>query len=114
MSRPKTKNIKRYGPHNNPVTPIMEAKERDEYTCQWHLVMYGLIRPGAHGHHLFRPRNLYNKKQYIVTLCEECHSGLRHTSGSLTDKMLIDEVMIPYIWGGVDLSPRDNLVGIFK
>lgn len=89
-----------------PVTAIKLAKERDEYLCQWHLVMYGAIRTGTQGHHLFRPRNLYNEPQYIVTLCEECHEGARHTSGSLTDQMLIEQVMIPYIWGGVDLTPK--------
>lgn len=90
---------------HRPPTAIHLAKERDEYRCQWHLLIFGLIRPGAHGHHLFRPRNLYDDPRYIVTLCEECHSGLRHTKGSLTDRMLIDEVMIPYIWGGADYTP---------
>lgn len=103
MSPPKRK---RSPTSHRPITATQLAKERDEYLCQWHLVMYGLLRPGAHGHHLFRPRDQYDEPRYIVTLCEECHSGARHTEGSLTDRLLIDEVMIPYIWGGVDLTPK--------
>lgn len=81
------------------------ALRRDEYRCQWHLVVLDSIRPGNHAHHLFRPRSLYDEEQYIVSLCPECHSGLRHTKGALTDQMLIEQVMIPYIWNGEDLTP---------
>jgi hypothetical protein len=91
--------------HKRP-TAVLIAKQRDEYTCQWHLVVWGMLRPGVHGHHLFRPRNLYDDPKYIITLCEECHSGARHTTGSLTDQMLIEQVMIPYIWGGENLVPK--------
>ncbi len=91
---------------HRPLSAIQLAKERDEYTCQWHLVFYGVLRPGSQGHHLFRPRKDYDKPEYIVTLCEECHAGARHTSGGLTDQMLIEQVMIPYIWGGEDRRPR--------
>lgn len=88
------------------VSPSMQAKERDEFICQWHLVFYGQVRRGSDAHHLFRPKSLYNEKQYIVTLCHECHLGARHTGGGLTDQMLIEQVMIPYIWGGTDLTPK--------
>lgn len=81
------------------------ALERDEYKCQWHLVVMSVLRQGNHAHHLFRPRQKYDYRQYIVTLCPECHSGLRHTKGTLTDRMLIEQVMIPYIWDGQDLTP---------
>ncbi len=95
---------------HKPPTATQLAKERDEYTCQWHLVVFGLIREGLHGHHLFRPRKLYDRPEYIITLCEDCHMGGRHIKGALTDQMMIEHVMIPYIWGGADLSPRDNLI----
>lgn len=89
-----------------PITQTALAKERDEYHCMWHLVFWGVLRPGTDGHHLFRPRDKYDEKKYIITLCHECHLAARHTKGELTDQMLIDEVMIPYIWGGEDLSPK--------
>lgn len=86
------------------------AKERDHWICQWHLVVLEVTRPGSHGHHLFRPRSLYDDEKYIVTLCDECHAGERHTSGRLTDRMLVERVMIPYIWGGDDLTPPNAIL----
>jgi hypothetical protein len=82
------------------------AKERDEYKCQWHLLVWEQLRDGSDSHHLFRPRKLYDETQYIVTLCHECHLGLRHSKGAITDRDIIERVMIPYIWNGEDLTPK--------
>ena len=85
------------------------ALERDEYHCMWHLIAERVIREANHAHHLFRPRALHDRREWIVSLCPQCHMGLRHTKGALTDAMLIEQVMIPYIWNGQDLTPYETI-----
>ena len=88
-------------------TPASRAAlERDEYLCQWCLVMLERITPASDAHHLFRPRDKYDQPEYIVSLCHEHHLGGRHIKGTITDQDLIDQIMIPYIWKGDDLTPR--------
>lgn len=79
--------------------------ERDEYKCQWCLVVHERIRIGNHVHHLFRPHSMFDEIVYMVTLCEECHMQHVHSDGRIKAQDIIEKVMIPYVWGGSDLTP---------
>lgn len=84
----------------------IEALERDEWKCQWHLVMLNQLRDATDAHHLFRPRYDYDRPEFIISLCAECHRNFRHTQHKIHDKELIENIMIPYIWGGINRSPK--------
>lgn len=94
------------GTHTNRSRGQLEALERDEYRCQWCLIVLDRLRPATDAHHIFRPRNQYDEADYIISLCHEHHLRDRHISGKLTDQDIIDRVMIPYIWNGEDRSPQ--------
>lgn len=93
------------GVHTKRSSGQLEALERDEYRCQWCLIVLERFRDATDAHHIFRPRDQYDKADYIVSLCHEHHLRDRHISGKLTDQDLIDKVMIPYIWNGEDRTP---------
>jgi len=84
------------------------ALERDEYRCQWCLYVLERLTIATDAHHIFRPRSDYDETKYIISLCHEHHLGDRHTKGTLTDNDIIQRVMIPWIWGGEDLTPRTS------
>lgn len=82
------------------------ALTRDEFRCQWCLVVLERLTPATDAHHIFRPRNDYDRPEYIISLCHEHHLGYRHIKGTITDQDIIDKVMIPYIWQGENLTPK--------
>lgn len=94
--------------YGNYLTPSRLAKERDEFRCLWHLIVFEQIRLGTDSHHVFRPRQDYNETRYIVTLCHECHIAARHGKGSPSDREIVERVMIPYVWGGEDYTPHET------
>lgn len=96
----------KHGVHTMRSVGQLQALERDEYRCQWCLVVLERIRDATDAHHIFRPRSDYDMADYIVSLCHEHHLRDRHISGKLTDKDIIDRVMIPYIWNGEDRTPK--------
>ena len=90
---------------HNKTDSSWAAAERDKFHCQWCLWMTDRIVTGTDAHHLFRPWYDYDKPEWIITLCHDCHLGGRHTQGTITDRDIISKVMIPNIWRGANLSP---------
>lgn len=84
----------------------VEALERDEWRCQWCLLVLERSTPATDAHHIFRPRNDYDEPRYIISLCHEHHLGYRHIKGTITDDDIIRLIMIPYIWNGEDQTPK--------
>lgn len=102
------------GVHTKRSAGQLEALERDEYRCQWCLVVMERFRDATDAHHIFRPRTQYDKADFIISLCHEHHLRDRHISGKLTDQDLINQVMIPYIWDGEDRTPQGARFSQYK
>ena len=71
----------------------------DEPRCLWCLYVLGRVRPGNHSHHVFGRHNPVE-----IPMCQHHHSESYHSEGSITRQDIIDKVLIPFFWGGEDLS----------
>jgi len=84
------------------------AVRRDGGVCLWCFYEYNKISRTYVGHHLFG-RRFYDREEFIVALCDTCHHRLHQ--GLISNSELVSRVMIPHVWGGQDLTPREKRSG---
>lgn len=67
--------------------------------CEWCLRILHRIRPGNHEHHVFGRHN-----PVTIRLCHEHHMQTYHSEGKITRQDIIDKILVPFCWDGVDKS----------